>query len=57
MFMANLVLRKQVVFLSLSSETRKDLYDSKQYHFCPHGLLQSKQNDSYLEGLKKKKMN
>ncbi len=43
------------VFLSLSSKTTahatKGRYDSKQYHFCPHVVLQSTQNKSPLAWL------
>ncbi len=38
----------RIIFLSLSFRTnarnRQDLYDRKQYHCCPHGVLQSTQN-------------
>ncbi len=44
------------VFLALSSKTnaraRQDLYDSKQYRFCPQAPLQSTQNESSSKGLK-----
>ncbi len=49
------VVEISAVFLSLSSETnartRQDLYNSKQYRFCPHTLLQSTQNESSFERL------
>ncbi len=56
MFMTDLVVCKiSGDFLSLSSKTnactRKDLYNSKQYRFCPHAPLQSPQIESSSEGL------
>ncbi len=43
------------VFLSLSSKTNahtgQDLHDSRWYCFCPHGPLQSTQNESFWEEL------
>ncbi len=52
--MMELVWYTNDVFLSLSSKTdaraRQDLYDRKQYRFCPHALLQSMQSKSSSKG-------